>query len=50
MATIITGKNTILEAIKADHKIFELYYLKGSNSDILELANSKNIKVKDWGS
>ena len=48
MATIITGKNTVLEAIKADHKIFELYYLKGSNIDILELANSKNIKVKEY--
>ena len=48
MATIITGKNTVLEAIKADHKIYELYYLKGSNSDILELANSKKIKVKEY--
>lgn len=48
MATIITGKNTVLEAIKADHKIFELYYLKGSNSDVLELADSKNIKVKEY--
>lgn len=48
MATIITGKNTVLEAIKADHKIYELYYLKGSNSDILELATSKNIKVKEY--
>ncbi len=48
MATVITGKNTVLEAIKADHKIYELYYLKGSNSDILELADSKNIKVKEY--
>lgn len=48
MATIITGKNTVLEAIKADHKVLELYYLKGTNSDILELANSKGIKVKEY--
>lgn len=47
MATIITGKNTVLEAINANHKIYELYYLKGSNPEILELANSKNIKVKE---
>jgi 23S rRNA (guanosine2251-2'-O)-methyltransferase len=48
MATIITGKNTVLEAIKADHKVYELYYLKGSNPEILELANFKNIKTKEY--
>ncbi len=48
MATIITGKNTVLEAIKAGHKVYELYYLKGSNSDILELAKSKSIKSKEY--
>ncbi len=48
MAIIITGKNTVLEAIKAGRKVFELYYLKGSNTDILELANSKNIKVIEY--
>lgn len=47
MATIITGKNTVLEAIKADHKVYELYYLKGSNTDILELAKAKGIKLKE---
>jgi len=48
MATIITGKNTVLEAIKADHKVYELYFLKGSNSEILEIAHSKNIKIKEY--
>lgn len=47
MATIITGKNTVLEAIKVGRKVFELYVLKGTNSDIINEANKKNIKVKE---
>ncbi len=47
MAIIITGKNTVKEAIKTDHKIFELYIQKGTNTDLLEMANKKNIIVKE---
>ncbi len=45
MALIITGKNTVLEAIKTDHKIFEIYLVKGTNKDVSFEANKKNIKV-----
>ena len=45
MAIIITGKNTILEALKTNHKVFELYLQKGTNKDILFEAEKKNIKV-----
>ncbi len=47
MAIIITGKNTILEALKVDHKIYELYLQKGTNPEILEIAQTKNIKLKE---
>lgn len=47
MATIITGKNTVTEALKVNRKIFELYVLKGTNKDILSIANDKNIQVKE---
>lgn len=45
MSIIIAGKNTIIEAIKVNHKIYELYIQKGTNNDILSLAVEKNIKV-----
>lgn len=47
MATIITGKNTITEAIKVGRKVFELYVQEGTNQDILELAKENNIVVKE---
>ena len=47
MSIIITGKNTILEAIKVNHKIYEIYLLKGSNKELLSLAEEKQIKVKE---
>ena len=47
MAIIITGKNTVLEAIKVNHKIYEIYIQKGSNIDLLSLATEKQIKVKE---
>ena len=47
MAIIITGKNTVLEAIKVNHKIYEIYSQKGSNIDLLSLATEKQIKVKE---
>ncbi len=45
MAMIITGKNTVLEAIKVKRKIFELYIQQGTNKDVIEQANMSNIKV-----
>lgn len=47
MSIIITGKNTILEALKVNRKVHELYVLKGSNSEIVEEAAKKNILVKE---
>ncbi len=47
MAIIIAGKNTILEAIKAERKIYEVYSLKGSNDDILTICGEKQIKIKE---
>lgn len=45
MAIIITGKNTIIEAIKAKRKIFELYIQTGTNKDVLFLADKADINV-----
>ncbi|MCD6482239.1 MAG: 23S rRNA (guanosine(2251)-2'-O)-methyltransferase RlmB [Candidatus Izimaplasma sp.] len=47
MSIIITGKNTIFEALKVNHKIYELYIQKGTNNDILSLAIKKNLKIKE---
>lgn len=46
MAIIVTGKNTIAEAMKVNRKIYEIYVLNESNQEIIELAEEKNIKVK----
>ncbi|MFK5883627.1 MAG: 23S rRNA (guanosine(2251)-2'-O)-methyltransferase RlmB [Candidatus Izemoplasma sp.] len=46
MAIIITGKNTITEALKVNRKIFELYIMGDSNQAIVDLAETKNIKIK----
>ncbi|MBN2604336.1 MAG: 23S rRNA (guanosine(2251)-2'-O)-methyltransferase RlmB [Bacilli bacterium] len=48
MATIITGKNTVLEAIKAGHKVYEIYYQKGTNVDVCEIASARGIKAKEY--
>jgi 23S rRNA (guanosine2251-2'-O)-methyltransferase len=45
MAMVITGKNTVIEAIKTDRKIYELYLQKGTNREIYSLINNSNIKV-----
>mgnify|MGYP000949062799 FL=1 len=45
MAIIITGKNTVLEAIKSGRQVFELYVLEGSNKDVIYEAKNKNIKI-----
>jgi 23S rRNA (guanosine2251-2'-O)-methyltransferase len=46
MAMIIVGKNTVIEAIKAKRKIYELYIQKGTNQELQSLANEKHIKMK----
>lgn len=43
MKIVITGKNTVTEAIKTNRKIYELYIQKGTNKDIVELV--KNTKT-----
>lgn len=47
MAILITGKNTVTEAIKVGRKIQELYVLRGTNKDILSLASKKRIPVRE---
>ena len=47
MAIIITGKNTVSEAIKVGKKIQELYVLKSTNKDVVSIARKKNIKIKE---
>jgi len=47
MAIVITGKNTVSEALKVERKVFELYVLKGTNSDLVKLAEKRNIVVKE---
>ncbi|MBU1020058.1 MAG: 23S rRNA (guanosine(2251)-2'-O)-methyltransferase RlmB [Firmicutes bacterium] len=48
MATIITGKNTVLEASKAGRKVYEIYVQKGTNSDVCEVAQTTGIKTKEY--
>jgi 23S rRNA (guanosine2251-2'-O)-methyltransferase len=45
MATIITGKNTVYEAIQAKRKIFEIYVLKGTAFGVVTAAKKHGIKV-----
>lgn len=45
MSLIITGKNTVTEAIKAGRKIHELYIQKGTNKDVFSLLQHKQIKL-----
>lgn len=47
MTIVITGKNTVTEAIKVGRKIHEVYVLKGSNKDVLSLARNSHIKIKE---
>jgi len=47
MSIIISGKNTILEAIKVNHKIYEMYVQKGTNHSLVSLVEDKNIKIKE---
>jgi len=48
MTIIITGKNTLLEAVKVKRKIYEIYVLKGTNEDILSICKEKNFKIKEF--
>jgi len=45
MSMIIIGKNTVLEAINTGRKIHELYILKNTNKDIMEIAEEKKLNV-----
>lgn len=45
MAIVITGKNTVTEAIKTNRKIFELYVQKGTNKEVFNLIKNTAIKV-----
>lgn len=47
MAVLITGKNTISEAIKVGRKVHELYVQKGTNSELVELALQQQIPIKE---
>jgi 23S rRNA (guanosine2251-2'-O)-methyltransferase len=47
MSIIITGKNTVTEAIIVGRKIHELYVLKGSNKDVVLLARKNHLKIKE---
>lgn len=47
MSIIITGKNTVSEAIKVGRKIHELYVLKGSNKDLVSMARKSQLKIKE---
>ena len=47
MSIIITGKNTITEALNVNRNVFEIYVLKGTNKDIVNDAYKKNITVKE---
>jgi len=46
MATLIVGRNTVLEAIKAKRKVYELYIQKGTNQEMLSIAKERHIKIK----
>ncbi|QMS85349.1 23S rRNA (guanosine(2251)-2'-O)-methyltransferase RlmB [Candidatus Xianfuyuplasma coldseepsis] len=43
MATIITGKNTIMEAIRVGRTVYEIYIQDHTNREILKLARENNI-------
>ena len=45
LATIITGKNTVYEAIKAGRKVFELYVLTGTCFDVVTEAKKAGVTV-----
>lgn len=47
MSIVITGKNTVTEAIKTNRKIYELYIQRGTNKEVYKLIANKNIKVKE---
>ncbi len=45
LAIVIAGKNTVAEAIKVGRKVHELYIQSGTNKELVEIAQIKNIKV-----
>ena len=48
MATIITGKNTVYEAIKAGRKVFELYVVTGTCFGVCAAAKKEGITVFEY--
>ena len=48
MTLTISGKNTVLEAIKSNHKVFEVYVLKGTNKDVVYEAKKRDIPIKEF--
>ena len=45
LATIITGKNTVYEALKSKRKVFELYVLKGTCFGVCAKAKADGVNV-----
>lgn len=48
MAVVITGKNTVLEAVKSGRQIFELYVVKDMHKDVLFVARKNNVKIIEY--
>ena len=44
MATIISGKNPVIEAIKAGRQMEEIYLQEHTNKDVVRLASDHNIR------
>ncbi len=44
---LIYGTNPVREALKADRKVYEIFYIKNSQSDILLIARNHNIKTTE---
>ena len=48
MATIITGKNTVFEALKSGRKVFELYVLPATNQEVCSEAKKNGVAVFEY--
>lgn len=46
MATIISGKNPVIEAINAGRKVEEIYIQERTNKDVVQLASDHKIRYK----
>ena len=46
MTQYIYGKNTVIESLKGNKPVYEVYLMKNAKDDkVLSLARSKNVKV-----